>query len=129
MNAPVAIFASKQQVVITLGDGTQIDVRDYAKMWRRVKEAPPGSTFNRSLRSSWIPVTREELLEQFSYGMNDRISRHIPGYGVGRKWDQDWQNSTWRVSRQINHPRLILSWLPPWLKKRFAHRLRENLVD
>lgn len=128
MNAPVTgVFASKTQVVIVVR-GRQVDVRDYAKMWRRVQEAPPGSTFKESLRG-WWPVTREELLEQFREGMHDRISLHMPGYKKGRKWDPDWQNATWSAARQINFPRLILDHLPPWLCDRFAHRLRRNRDD
>jgi hypothetical protein len=127
MNAPVGIFASKLPVVITLGSGIKIDVRDYAKMWRRVLAAPPGSTFTQSL-CNWWPSSRDELLEQFRDGMHDRINRHIPGYNVGRKWDADWQNDTWRASREVNSRR-ILDYLPPWLCDRFAQRLRRNRDD
>lgn len=119
------IFASKVQVVFVVR-GREVDVRDYAKMWRRVQQAPPGVTFKESLRG-WWPISREELLEQFRDGMHDRISRNMPHYGKGRKWDADWQNATWRASREINFPHLILSWLPSWLKERFTHRLRENV--
>lgn len=124
---PTGLFASKLQVVIVVR-GCQVDVRDYAKMWRRVREAPPGSTFKESLRG-WWPVTREELLEQFRDGMDDRLSSHMPGYKQGRKWDPDWQNETWRASRQLNQPNLVIDWLPPWLRPRFDHRTLRHLAE
>src|SRR5712672_2458621 len=47
----------------------------------------------------------------------------------GRKFEHEWQIETYRASRQLNHPRLIIDWLPPWLHSRFKHRLRSAMVD
>jgi hypothetical protein len=58
--------------------------------------------------------------------MHDRINRHIPGFGIGRKWDQDWQRQTCHAANLLNMPRVIIDWLPPEYRTRFAHRLRCN---
>lgn len=42
----------------------------------------------------------------------------------GRKDCRNWFMEHWRASRQLNTPRLVIDWLPPDLKTRFAHRLR-----
>lgn len=114
--------------VITLGCGREIRLGAYARAWRRAKAASPGTVFERGL-TSHFPVTREQLLEQFRYGTDDRISRKIPGYGKGRKWDEDWQRAMLQAQWKINTPRLILDWLPEDLRTRFAHRMRCNMED
>lgn len=114
--------------VITLGCGRQVRLGAYARAWKRARSAPAGSIFERGL-TSHFSVTREELLEQFRYGTNDRISQHMPGYGKGRKWDEDWQRSMLQAQWKINTPRLVLDWLPRDLQTRFAHRLRCNMED
>jgi hypothetical protein len=37
--------------------------------------------------------TREEILGEFRDGVHDRINRHAPGFGAGRKWDSEWQRA------------------------------------
>lgn len=120
--------ASAPVRVITLGCGRTIRLGAYARAWRRAKAAVPGSRFERGL-TSHFSVTREELLEQFRYGTDDRISSHMPGYGKGRKWSEDWQREVMQSKWRINTPRLILDWLPKDLRARFAHRLRCNMED
>ena len=89
-------------------------------------------------RSPGIRETKTEVLREFRNGFTDRINRRIDGFpstfrplpnpGI-RKISYQWQLETHRAAIQLNQPRLILHWLPPWLKKRFAHRLREDLID
>lgn len=57
----------------------------------------------------------------------NRINRHIPNYGRGRKWAPDWQRETLQAAGRLNTPRLVIDWLPRHLKARFADRLRCNL--
>jgi hypothetical protein len=58
--------------------------------------------------------------------LNRKINRNESPRG--RKEDPDWQRAMRQSADRINHPRLIINWLPPELKGRFAHRLRENMV-
>jgi hypothetical protein len=56
-----------------------------------------------------------------------KINRHEPCRG--RKDCRDWFIAQWRASRELNHPRLIIDWLPADLAHRFAKRLRRNRSD
>jgi hypothetical protein len=60
--------------------------------------------------------------------MHDRINRHIPGYGRGRKWDERYQTDLRRdaqhvndyASRRLVHPVNRLG--TPELQRRFQWR-------
>jgi hypothetical protein len=103
-----------------------VTLGQYLRAWKAVLASPAGSEFRYSLCSPW-PASREVILKEFSEGVHDRINRHIPGYGVGRKWSSDWQREAQHAANWLNHPRLIIDWLPTWLKERYAHRLRRNI--
>ena len=47
---------------------------------------------------------------------------------TGRKYGLDYQTEMRRAQRQLNHPRLIIDWLPADLKTRFEYRLRCNCI-
>lgn len=82
----------------------------------------PGASVSRSCGSRW-PSTAREVLAEFRAGMHDRINRHLPGYGVGRKWESDWQRECIQAAGRLNTPRLCVGWLPMWLRPRFANRI------
>ena|SRR6185503_221027 len=107
--------------VITTSSGT-VTLGQYVKAWRAVKEAPAATEFKSSL-CGWWPASREEILSQFMQGVHDRINRRIPGYGEGRKWDQDWQRTTQNFARSVNTPRLVVRWAPKEFQERLAHRI------
>lgn len=65
-----------------------------------------------------------DALQQFRAGMHDRINRHAPGFGAGRKWASGWQRETMQAAARLNTPRLIIDWLPDHLRGRFAYRMR-----
>jgi hypothetical protein len=102
--------------VVYLPQGRQVTLANYVRAWKLALTAPEGTIFN----------------------LTDRINRRIDGFPGTlrplshpntRKHDYQWQLETHRAALQLNQPRLIIDWLPPWLKTRFAQRLRENLVD
>jgi hypothetical protein len=109
--------------VVVLGNGRCVRLGDYARAWRAVRAAPASATFKHGLRG-WWSVTREELIREFLDGLMDRINRHDRRYGIGRKWDSDWQRETRHAATFLNMPQVIIDWLPPWLRGRFGHRLR-----
>lgn len=109
------------QRYVTLGDGRHVGLGTYVQAWRNVLVAPSGASFNRSLSDSWSS-DRETILRQFRDGLHNRINRHIPTYGRGRKWDSQWQRDTRNAARQLNS-NVRFYWLPQWLKSRFAHRI------
>jgi hypothetical protein len=107
-------------VTIGLPDGRHVLIPEYVRSWRILLTIPP----DRSVANwSHFPTSAREILASISAGIHDRINRHIPGHGQGRKWDADWQRATLQAAHQLNHPRLRIHWLPEWLRARFAHRL------
>jgi hypothetical protein len=71
--------------------------------------------------------TGAEWRAWFRQCLMTKINRHEPRRG--RKDDRAWFMEQWRASRELNHPRLIIDWLPQDLAQRFAHRLRRNRHD
>jgi hypothetical protein len=122
--------------VVYLPQRRQVTLGNYVRAWKLALTAPEGTIFNKAF--NWYPETKNEILREFRRGLTDRINRRIDGFPgtlrplphpSTRKHDYQWQLETHRAALQLNQPRLIIDWLPPWLKTRFAHRLRENLVD
>lgn len=107
--------------IVDLPGNRKVSLGHYVQCWRKVLSCAPGTEFKSGF-NRW-PESRETILREFRRGMADRINRHIPGFGKGRKWAYEWQIETERAARQLNHPRLVIHWLPIWLKPRFAHRL------
>jgi hypothetical protein len=67
--------------------------------------------------------TGTEWRQWFRQCLDRKISRSLPVRG--RKEEPDWQRAMRYAQRQLNHPRLCIDWLPPELRQRFAHRLRQ----
>jgi len=108
---------------VTLGDGRKIGLGRYVAAWKACKALPPGAPIGRGV--SGFGQTAGEALRELQAGLDDRINRNIPGYGVGRKWSSDWFFATWNASRALNNPRLIVRWLPADMMK--VPRFRERV--
>lgn len=110
--------------VITLASGQRVGLRAYAAAWAAARALPPDArVMGAPNEARGISSTAGEALAGFRRGMHDRINRHLPGYGRGRKWDADWQRAALQIAGQVNTPRLIVRWAPHDLKARLAHRL------
>lgn len=107
---------------IGLPDGRSVSVREYVRSWRVLRTLSPDRLVNGFY---WYPETASIILRALRVGMHDRINRHLPGYGIGRKWDPNWQAEMRRAANDLNCPRLVIHWLPPDLRSRFAHRLAQ----
>jgi hypothetical protein len=130
--APVAPVAAPVSApirrCIVVAESRRVPLSAYVAAWRKARRGPPDAVFSQSL-TGLCPATAAEILRQFSFGVHDRINRHIPGFGIGRKWDHDWQRGMIQGAIAVNTPRLIIDWLPPELATRFAYRLRRNRDD
>jgi hypothetical protein len=122
--------------VVYLPQGRQVTLGNYVQAWKLALNAPDSAVFNKAF--TWYPQTKTEVLREFRNGLHDRINRRIDGFPNTlrplphpdtRKYSYQWQLETYRAAIQLNQPRLIIHWLPPWLKKQFAHRLRDALID
>lgn len=109
---------------IQLGDGSKTSLRQYVHAWRTILTLDPNTWLNRC-PNGW-GGTAADALGQLRQGMHDRINRHLPNYGIGRKWSADWQRATIQAAHALNTPRLAIHWLPAHLKCRFEHRLAQN---
>ena len=108
--------------IITLPNGKPCTVGTYVKAWRTILTLAPDCQL-----PGWghFPTAAGDILRELRYGMHDRINRHVAGYGVGRKWDDQWQRDAAHTARRVNTRRLIVreTECPRWLRPRLAHRL------
>lgn len=111
---------------VTLGCGRRIGLGAYVRAWRQCLALAPETRVAGTLSHSREPGTVADVLRQFREGLADRINRHIPGHGQGRKWDADYQRHMLQAAYALNTPRLAIHWLPNDLRTRFAHRLRRH---
>jgi len=101
----------------------------YARAWRRLKDAKPGTRFNLP-RDMWAHDNdRESLIRGFRAALDRRINTRGGCKCRGRKDDYQWEMSMRRAMHQVNEPRLIIDYLPQELHGRFGHRLRCNRDD
>lgn len=100
---------------VTLADGRKIGLGKYVQAWKVCKTLPGNAWIGKGI-DGW-GQTAAEALVSLRAGMDDRINRNIPGYGVGRKWDPDYYFSMVRAAGDLNTPRLLIRWLPADLMK------------
>lgn len=114
--------------VITLGSGASFTLGAYATAWKRARQAMldgvPALNADLVGASHQFRNPTEVVLRQFRDGMQDRINRHDPAFGKGRKWTPDWQFAARRVAEFANAPQRERNrhWreqraLPPDLKR------------
>ena len=109
--------------VVTLPNGKRCGLGVYVSAWRKLKALPSDAQIS---GFDHFPDDAGRILRQVRFGMHDRINRHIPGFGRGRKWHQDWQRHALQCAIAVNTPRLIVRWVPSDLRKRLAHRITQN---
>ncbi|MBR0998794.1 hypothetical protein ABIF65_003723 [Bradyrhizobium japonicum] len=100
---------------VRLADGRAIGLGRYVAAWKACKALPDGTPIGRGVDG--YGQTAAEALRDLRAGLADRINRHSPGYGRGRKWSADWQRHAMQAASAVNTPRLIVRWLPGDLMK------------
>jgi len=111
--------------VVRLPNGKRVTLAEYLRSWKALRSMEEGAAVSGfSYRTETASSVRRELRK----GIDERINQHLPGYGVGRKWDSDWQRWATITAIQVNTPRRIVrpSEVPFSLRKRLAHRLTQN---
>jgi len=106
---------------VTLPNQRRCTLGRYVAAWRALRAmnpAAPAAGFDD------VPLPALEILRQLRRGMHERINRHLPAYGRGRKWTYDWQGNAMFTARLVNTPRLCIDWVPPDFRQRLQHRLR-----
>ena len=106
--------------VIGLPSGRKVTLGEYVRSWRALKTVSPDKPI-----ANWshCDTRAGEILREIAFGVHDRINRHLPAYGRGRKWDSTWQADMMRTGRDVNTPRLAVHWMPVEFRARVGHRL------
>jgi hypothetical protein len=106
-----------------LPNGRAVRPAVYVSAWRTLKGLPPGELVK---GFGYDPERADHVLREMRYGLHDRINRHLPGFGVGRKWHHNWQRAALQCASRVNTPRLVVRWVPADLKARLSHRLYQE---
>lgn len=105
---------------VTLPNGKTCGLGTYTAAWKALLLLPPGRDCE---GFGHFPQSAERILRTLRDGLTERINRHIPGYGKGRKWSEDCQATVWRLSRAINSRVITYEReVPPEYRTRLAHR-------
>jgi hypothetical protein len=112
--------------VIGLPCGRPVSLGEYVRSWRVLKTLPAARLVE---RWSHFATPAGEILEAIAAGVQDRINRHIPGFGQGRRWSEDWFRSVLLTARTVNGTRVVLDWVPEGLETHLAHRLRDPEME
>jgi hypothetical protein len=105
---------------IRLPNGNRCSVSRYVAAWRALRSMPADTS---TKGFDHFPAPAGDVLGAMRDGLHDRINRHDPSFGRGRKWSSDWQRAALQTSHAVNTPRLIVRWVPQDLKARLAHRV------
>ena len=107
---------------VRIPTGRMVTLGAYCSAWRTVKAMPP-----RQLVPGWshFPEEAADILGDLRDGMHDRMSRHLPWWGKGRKWEGDWQRAALQCSRRVNAWRVVVrpGDVPHDFRARLAHRI------
>ena len=109
------------QRYITLPNGRACGISKYVQAFQVLRDAKPDSQW-----PGWdyFPRSAASILADMRYGIHDRINRHIPSFGQGRKWDNDYDRAARNCARWVNTPRLVVhqGMVPLEFRTRLAHR-------
>lgn len=97
----------------------------YIEAWKKATDNP--TTYFKHPDWTRGIVTGEEWAKECRKALMKRINSRAGIKFEGRKHDPDYERSILQASIALNHPRLIIDWLPKDLEKRFAYRLRKNI--
>jgi len=108
---------------IQLPNGRAVTLRAYVAAWRALRLMHPKA---RLTGWSHFTATAADILRAMSYGVHDRINRHLTHYGRGRKWSESWQNHARHCANAVNS-RVIVR--PSTVPAEFRGRLAARLWD
>lgn len=111
---------------IRLGDGRVVRLGAYVAAWRKCLTLPPSLHIGPGIDG--LGQTAAEALCDLRYGLHDRINRHVPGFGAGRKWSNDWQRHAASLARDVNTPRLIVRAQAHPIAAEFPGRLDHRVI-
>lgn len=86
------------RTVIGLPNGRQVGIGVYVKAYRELRKMDPDT---RVKGFGYGSERAADILYAMRGMFSEVINRHDRSYGVGRKWDNDYQVRLWRDSRRL----------------------------
>ena len=120
------MIGTGERLAVRIPSGRLVSLGAYVAGWRKVAALAATDPDARVHGWDYFAEDAWRVLRDLRDGMHDRINRHIAGYGIGRKWDADWQRAARHCANEVNHPRLIVRYVPPDLRARLAHRIHRE---
>ncbi len=119
---PVATPSRPVRCVI-IPCGRPVSVRQYAAAWRMVRSLPPDTPI-RARQWDHCDTTAGRVLRDMRHGLHDRINRHVPRYGIGRRWEPEYAGDVARLARTLRDRCVVRPCdVPRDLVPRLAHRI------
>lgn len=119
---PVATPSRPVRCIIT-PCGRPVSVRQYVSAWYMVRSLPP-DTIIRARQWDYCDTTSGRVLRDMRFGLHDRISRHIPAYAAGRRWDGAHQAAMVRLAWALRSKCVVRTCdVPREIAPRLAHRI------
>jgi uncharacterized protein YfbU (UPF0304 family) len=75
---------------IRLPNGRSCSIARYVAAWRTLRDMKPNA---RVEGFDYFMSEACDVLRRMREGMHDRINKHDPAYGKGRRWSEQWQTS------------------------------------
>lgn len=82
---------------VTLGDGRRVGLGQYVGAWKKALAMDPNAPVAGTPSAPRGGGTAGDAVAEFREGMQDRINKHDPAFGKGRKWDSTWQRDARRL--------------------------------
>jgi hypothetical protein len=118
---------------VTLGSGRgetgrKVGLGTYVKAWKTAKGMDQGAPVRGTPSDPTGGGTAGDVVREMRDGMQDRINRHDPQYGKGRKWEWRWQAAARRLQDTMARKSEIPAGEahPVDLRRRVEHRLAEG---
>lgn len=80
-----------KQRFVTLGNGQKVTLGQYTSAWKTARAMNPETGVRGTPSDPSGGGTAGDFVREMRAGMHDRINKHDPQFGKGRKWDDTWQ--------------------------------------
>jgi hypothetical protein len=83
---------------VTLPNGRACGLGVYVRAWKTLRTLKADDSVS---GFGHFAEPASDVLRTLRDGMHDRINRHAPGFGRGRKWSNDWQREAIQCAHAV----------------------------